>query len=267
MIRSAYYLVILTLALALVLPVSPAGAAEGRKFNYEEFDGINIFYIPKDTIFYRELLPAVFDMPDQPLVRALVNDYYKMAPNRAPYREVAVFLMVRYKGEPTWHCIAMPVTDDQARIGGIRNLGYPKVMADITFDRKPPIYSGVMKVDSKTLLEMTVDTKDHPVTSKEREWFDRLTGIQSLNILRGKLFDPMPPARGPKTSILGLSERYPDTFKVMTGKATLVTHPENAPTASDWRPKAFGIEIREIVLAYYSLNKHGFSFGQPKAVE
>ena len=43
-------------------------------------------------------------------------------------------------------------------------------------------------------------------------------------------------------------------------------HPEAAPKDNDWRPKAFGIEVKEIVLAYYFQNKYGFSFGQPKIV-
>jgi hypothetical protein len=267
---SAYLFFILTLVLAigLALHAPPAGAAESRGFMYEELDGITLYYIPQNTTLYRELLPSVFDMPDQPLVHVFVTDYYQMRPGTLPpYREVAVFLLCKYKGEPTWHCITMPVTDDRARLGGIRNLGYPKVMADITFSRNAPIYSGIMKVDGKTILEYTLDTKDHPVTTKEKEGFDRLTGIPSLNFLRGRLIDPVPAARGAKVSMLGWAQRNPDLFKVLTGKATLVTHPENAPTASDWRPKAFAIPVGEIVLAYYSQNKYGFSFGQIKPAE
>jgi len=268
--RSAYLFFILTLVLAigLVSPAPPASAADRQGPMYEEFDGVNLFYIPKDTTIYRELLPTVFDMPDQPLVHVFVTDYYQMRPGTLPpYREVAVFLLCKYKGEPTWHCLTMPVTDDRARVGGIRNLGYPKVMADITFSRNAPIYSGTMKADGKTILELTLDTKDHPVTTKEREWFDRLAGIPSLNFLQGKMIDPFPAARGSKMTMLGASEKYPETFKVLTGQATLVTHPENAPTASDWRPKAFAIPVGEIVLAYYSQNKYGFSFGPTKTVE
>jgi hypothetical protein len=268
--RSAYLFFILTLVLAigLVAPAPSASAEERQAPAYEEFDGVTLFYIPKDTTTYRELLPQVFDMPDEPLVQVVVYDYYKMAAwALEPYREVAVFLLGKYKGEETWHCITMPVTSDRARIGGIRNLGYPKVMADIAFNRNAPIYSGTMKVDGKTILELTLDTKDHPVTTKEREWFDRLAGIPSLTILQGKLIDSFPAARGSKITMLGASEKNPKWLKVLTGKATLVMHPEAAPTASDWRPKAFAIEMKEIVLAYYMQNKYGFSFGRPKTVE
>jgi len=268
--RSVYLSVIMTFMFVIgaVAPTLGADTTQRRGHMYEEFDGVNFFYIPKDTVIYRELLPEVFDMPDQPLVHVFLVDYYKMAPwALEPYREVAVFLLGKYKGEETWHCITMPVTSDRARIGGITRLGYPKVMADITFSRNEPIFSGVMKADGKTILEVTLDTKDHPVTDEEREWFDRLAGIPSLNFLRGKLVNPVPAGRGSKVTMLGLSERYPNLFKVLTGKVTLVTHPEAAPQASDWRPKAFAIDVGEVVLAYYSQNKYGFSFGRIQRVD
>jgi len=46
----------------------------------------------------------------------------------------------------------------------------------------------------------------------------------------------------------------------------LSTYSEAAPTDNDWRPKAFGIEVKEIVLAYYFQNKYGFSFGRVKEI-
>ncbi len=248
---------------------SPTGPVYGQSRGnmYEEFDGIMLFYTPKDIGAYRELLPKTFDLPDQSLVEIFDIDYYKMAPwSIEPYREVAVFLLAKYKGEEIWHCITMPVTTDRARIGGIRNLGYPKVLADITFDRKPPVYSGTLKANVKTILELSLDTKDRSVSDKEREWFRRLTGIPSLNFLNGKLVDPVPSARNAKTNMLELSERYPETFKVQVGQATLTGHPEAAPKDNDWRPKAFGLEIKEIVLAYYFQNKYGFSFGRVKEI-
>ena len=253
--------------LAILAVGSQGGPAWGQDFMYKEFDGIMLFYTPKDTAAYRELLPQVFDLPDQPLVEVFDIDYYKMAPwALEPYREVAVFLLAKYKGEEIWHCITMPVTSDRARIGGIRGLGYPKVMAEIIFDRKPPVFSGSLKANGKTILEVSLDTKDQSVTPKEKEWFKRLTGIPSLNFRNGKLLDPVPGARNARTNMLELSEKFPQTFTVQVGRATLTGHPEAAPRENDWRPKAFGIEVKEIVLAYYFQNKYGFSFGQPKIV-
>jgi hypothetical protein len=242
-------------------------SAYGQGNMYEEFDGVMLFYTPKDTTTYRALLPQVFDLPDQPLVEVFDIDYYKMAPKTLePYQEIAVFLLAKYKGEEIWHCITMPVTSERARIGGIRNLGYPKVLAEVNFIRQAPIFSGSLKANGKTILEVTLDTKDRSVTDKEREWFKRLTGIPSLNFRNGKLVDPVPAARQAKTNMLELSEKFPQTFKVQVGRATLTGHPEAAPNDNDWRPRAFGIEVKEVVLAYYFQNKYGFSFGRIKEI-
>ncbi len=255
------------LALAAVLAGGLAGPAYSQDFMYKEFDGIILFYTPKDTAAYRALLPEIFDLPQNPLVEVFFFDYYKMAPwALEPYREAAVFLLARYKGEETWHCITMPVTSEKARIGGIRNLGYPKVLAEVAFDRQEPLFSGSLKFNGKSIMEVTLDTGVQGIGHQEREWFKRLTGIPSLNIREGKLVDPLPGSRNSKFSMLDLAERYPEIFKVQVGRATLTGHPEAAPLDQDWRPKAFGIEIKEIVLAYYFQNKHGFSFGRPKVV-
>lgn len=58
----------------------------------------------------------------------------------------------------------------------------------------------------------------------------------------------------------------PGTFKVQVGRAALTAHPDTAPNDNDWRPEAFAIEVKEIVLAYYFQNKYGFSFGVPKVI-
>lgn len=256
----------LTIGLFILVLALSAGQAHGQGHMYEEFDGIMIYYIPNDTTAYRALLPKVFDLPDQPLVHVFDIDYYKMAPwFIEPYREIAVFLLAKYKGEEAWHCITMPVTSDRARIGGIKNLGYPKVMADIVFERRPPVYAGSLKSNGGTILELSLDTKGRMVTDKDREWFKRLTGIPALNFLKGKLIDPVP-SRKAKINMLELSERYPGVFKVQVGLATLKGYPKAAPKADDWRPPAFGIEAKEIVLAYYFQNKYGFSFGKIKQI-
>ncbi len=243
-----------------------AGAADRRGPMYEEFDGIMLFYTPKDTSTYRALLPQVFDLPDEPLVQAFVIDYYKMAPWAIkPYQEAAIFLLAKHKGEEVWHCITMPVTTDDARIGGIKYLGYPKVLAEVNFTREPPVFRGNLKAGGRTIFEVSLDTGGHRVTEAERQWFRRLAGIPPLNFLNGRLVKPRPGGRKDQT-MLDLSERMPGKFKVQVGRATLAGYPEAAPKADDWRPGAFGLEVKEIVLAYYFQNKYGFSFGRPEEV-
>jgi hypothetical protein len=232
---------------------------------YQEFDGVMLFYKPATIDTYRELLPKVFDMPDKPLVKAYIIDFYKMASwTIKPYLEVAFFLLAKYKGEAIWHCVTMPVTTDEARIGGIKYFGYPKVLADIMLDRKASVYSGSLIAEGRTIMEMKLDTGGHKITPQEEGWFDRLTGIGSLNILNGRVIDPMPGASSQRDSLYKIARMYPAMFTVKVGRAELITHPEAAPTDKDWRPSAFTIQPAEIVLAYYFQNKFGFSFGRPK---
>lgn len=267
--RSLGLVLLLTLAAAIGLTglLQPVKAADRSGNMYREFDGIMLFYKPADTVVYRELLPEVFDLPDEPLVEVFVIDYYKMAPwALEPYREAAVFLLAEYQGREAWHCVTMPVTSDRARIGGITRLGYPKVMAEVTLDRNDPVYTGTLKAGGQAIMEVRLDTKDRTPTERDQAWFQRLSGIRSLNILNGRLVDPMPRARESKITMLDLADRYPGMFKVQVGAASLTASPEAAPKAEDWRPKAFAIKVKEIVLAYYFQNKYGFSFGRTETV-
>jgi hypothetical protein len=160
----------------------------------------------------------------------------------------------------------MPVTTDEARIAGIRYLGYPKVLAEVNFTREQPVFRGSIKANGKTILEVALDTEHHPVTDGERQWFRRLVGIPLLNFLNGKLVKLRPGSRKDQLTMLDLSEKYPEVFQTKTGNARWAAHPEAAPKADYWQPEAFGMEAKEIVLAYYFQNKYGFNSGRPEEV-
>jgi hypothetical protein len=234
---------------------------------YEEFDGVLVFYEPQDTTLYRELLPDVFDIPDSPLVEVFVIDYYKMAPWAIkPYLEAAVFLLAKYNGQEAWHCITMPVTTDSARLGGILYFGYPKVMGDISFQRNTTNYTGTLNAGDNTVMNISLNTKNHTATQDEIKWFKRLTGIPSLNILRGEVVNPLPGTENQTQSLLELSEKYPDILEVKVGKPSLLFYPDAAREYNDWKDNSFRIKPKKIVLSYYFKNKYGFSFGKAKKV-
>lgn len=234
---------------------------------YEEFDGVLVFYEPQYTTLYRELLPDVFDMPDSPLVEVFVIDYYKMAPWAIkPYLEAAVFLLAKYNGQEVWHCITMPVTTDSARIGGILYFGYPKVMGDISFQRNTTNYTGTLNAGDNTVMNISLNTKGYATTQDEIRWFDRLTGIPSLNILRGEVVNPLPGTKNQTQNLLDLSEKYPDILEVKVGKPSLLFYPDAAIKYNDWKDNAFRIKPKNIVLSYYFKNKYGFSFGKAEKV-
>jgi hypothetical protein len=117
--RVLLFLVLFLLVFAGGCSSSLTQAQIEPRYTYHEFDGIVVFYKTQDLDAYKALLPAVFEMPAKPLVMAFVIDYYKMDKATQPYKEAAVYLLATYQGKPAWHCVTMPVTSDDARIGGI----------------------------------------------------------------------------------------------------------------------------------------------------
>jgi hypothetical protein len=233
-----------------------------RPFTYYEFDGVFVYYRTQDISTYRELLPKVFDMPDEPLVMAFVMDYYKMDRLTEPYQEVAVFLLAKYKQRMGWHCLTMPVTSDKARFGGVKYLGYPKIMGDIRFKREPSTYTGTLMLNNKTIMTIKFDPKkDNEVSASEEEWFDKLQGLTGFNLLNGEVYEP---EFGPKTNLLKLSRLYPDKLIVNTGAANLTQDSEAAGAYSAHLARVFSIKPAEIVLAYYLKSSLTQTFGAGK---
>ncbi len=232
-----------------------------QRYTYYEFDGIFVFYKTQDVTIYRELLPEVFEMPDEPLVMAYIMDFYKMDKATQPYLEAAVFLLAKYEGNPAWHCITMPVTSDEARIGGIYYLGYPKIIGDITLQRSPFTYIGTLNLKGKTIMTITHDTKGHSIASEEEHWFQKLKGIPILSILNGRIIRPMFGSQDRQNSLLGqyspleISRMFPEKFQIKVGKSTLFLDHKAAGEHSEKLASIFSIKPTHIVLAFYLDNK------------
>jgi hypothetical protein len=229
--------------------------SEPRYYTYHEFDGIVVFFKTRDVVAYRELLPKVFEMPDEPLIRAFVMDYYKMDKATPPYLEAAVYLLARYEGKPAWHCVTMPVTSDEARIGGIYYLGYPKIMGDVTLNRGRSTYTGQLKLHGKTVMSIALETKGHIVTREEKQWFEQLKAIPQLNILNGKIYQPRFGSGSGEKTLLEIAEMYPDRLQLKVGTSTISLDPIAAGEYSERLGRIFSIKPAETVLAYYLKNK------------
>ncbi len=230
------------------------------RYTYHEFDGIIVFYKTQDLAIYRELLPKVFEMPDEPLVWVFIIDYYKMDRATQPYREAAVYLLARYEGKPAWHCIAMPVTSDEARIGGIYYLGYPKIMGDVTLRRCCSRYKGQLKLNGKRIMTITLEAKGHAVTNEEKQWFQKLKAIPQLNLLDGKIYQPRFGSGSGDRTPLEIAEMYPDKFQLKVNKSAIFLDPIAAAGYSERLGRIFSIKPTEIVLAYYFKNKFVLRF-------
>jgi len=263
LIKAFFLLSIILICSLLFSLVTGCGSGQSAfrqveaRYTYHEFDAVNVFYKTNNTAAYRKLLPAVFDMPEEPLVWALVADYYKMDKATQSYLEAAIFLLAKYQGGRAWHCISMPVTSVEARLGGIYYLGYPKIMGDISLKREPSIVSGFLALNGRKVLTITCDIQNSTPSRAEEEWFRKLAGIKSLNILNGQVFEPR---FGENANLLETSRMFPDKLIVKTGRATITLDPEAAGRYSRRLAGAYGIMPAEIVLAYYLKNKFVLRF-------
>lgn len=93
---------------------------------FQEMVGLAAYYEPPSLEAYRHCLPAVFTMPDQPLIMVFVIAYRRVAPwPFSPYCESAILLKTEHRGGAGWFPLIMPVTSWIARQGG-HHLGFPK---------------------------------------------------------------------------------------------------------------------------------------------
>jgi acetoacetate decarboxylase len=230
-----------------------------RPFTYHEFDGMFVYYKTQDVRAYRELLPKEFDMPDEPFVMVFVMDYYKMDKATQPYLEAAVFLLVKHKNQTGWHCVTMPVTSDEARIGGIKYLGFPKIMGDVNFIREPSSYIGTFSLNNKNIITVKLSPhKNKEISPDEEGWLKKLLGLPNFNLLDGKVYSP---EFGFNINILRANRWFPDRVIIKTGTASISQYPDVAGNHSARLAKIFSIKPAEIVLAYYFKNTFTVSFG------
>lgn len=102
-----------------------------------EFRGVEmlsaVFRTDPDVV--RAILPKPLAAADEPLAQAFVARYPETNFGLT-YSEGALFLRALYKEEPGWYCLAMPVDNDMAMVGGREQFGYPKKIAEqITLKR------------------------------------------------------------------------------------------------------------------------------------
>src|SRR5712692_7531835 len=110
-------------------------------YSYEESDYIRAFFEPGDLAAYRQAILSPLVMPERPLVRVSVIDFYKMAYG-STYLESEISLMALHGHQPGWFLLTMPLTDGDACLGGRTRLGTPKVMRRVTLARGANRYVG-----------------------------------------------------------------------------------------------------------------------------
>jgi len=122
---------------------------------HPEFHGAEmlfVFWETKPDIVAR-LLPPPLEPTPFPLVSAFVA-YYPRTNFGVAYHEGALCLGAQFQGVPGNYCLAMPVTDDMAMAAGREAYGYPKKMAEITFEKRDSVLSGRISRHGATFFEI-----------------------------------------------------------------------------------------------------------------
>jgi len=113
------------------------------KETYDFYDAemLTVFWETKPEIVKR-LLPPPLKPGKRPLALAFVANY-PSTNFGVSYLESALFLRAEFNGEEGNYCLAMPVTNDIALILGREMFGYPKKIANISFNRREKSMKGV----------------------------------------------------------------------------------------------------------------------------
>ena len=236
---------------------SDAPDNDHTRYRYLENNGVFLYYETENTEIYREILPDVFDMPERTLVFAFINDFYEVDYGAAPYKENAIFILAEYQGIEVWHCIYMPVTDEQSMWAGIIGLGLPKTLGTIDFEKQPPLYTGMAIGEYGGEMRVTLDTANYQITAQIKNELIDLSLLPSLNIRNGKIIEMG--RTGEKGSILQVADARPDLVTVTYGLADVYTNTDTIPTSH-----ALDLIPSRIIGAYYMHNTIPFSLtGSP----
>ncbi|OGP63410.1 MAG: hypothetical protein A2170_06775 [Deltaproteobacteria bacterium RBG_13_53_10] len=159
-----------------------------------EQESIIAFYEVTNIDEYKKLIPSIFSMPERPICKVAVYDFYKME-SGPPYFESLIQILVKYKrpqsGEEilAWYFLTMSVTSEEALWG--RFAGYPKVQRKVAFERYVSKYVGISyDRDGKTpAFKLIFELKKAELTPDEKSFIDFVSPIPILTIMDGKVIN------------------------------------------------------------------------------
>ena len=156
---------------------------------YLEKESITAFFEVTHIDEYKKLIPSIFSMPERPVCRVEVVNFYKME-SQTPYVEAVVAILVKFKKPNTgeemlaWHFLALTVTSEEALWG--RFSGFPKVLRKVTLESDTNKYVGISYArDGNTpTLKLTLELKKGKPTQDEKRFLDFVSPIPVLTIDR-----------------------------------------------------------------------------------
>lgn len=208
-------------------------------FVYTESDHIRAYFEPTNLAAYRQAIGATFTMPERPLIRVSVLDFYGME-NGPAYRETEISVAVLHDGAPGWLILTMPVTDGDSCFGGRNFLGTPKVVRHITLERQADRYVGTSYARGGRAPELTLAVDVVEPGTAAREVLRTIASFSEIYILKGRVVK-YPGRRAP---VYDLERAAPAIWSVRLGRARMEVsgEPDNllqrlgvgAPLAAYW---------------------------------
>jgi acetoacetate decarboxylase len=186
---------------------TPKPVATQRPYSFLGTRRLMTATVPTNLELYRSLLPAKFDMPDQPLMVVAAAHYYDVTLPLVPYHEGYVLLRCKYQGTTGFYTYTMPVDDKTANDGG-RAIGFNKYVADkITLEEENGVWIGRVVYGGKTVMEITFTPKGSPTKDNSQD--------------NSVLFNLVPPGQGPQVFEINSSPSGDQTLVTTQGSATV----------------------------------------------
>jgi hypothetical protein len=168
---------------------------------------------------YQKLVPSIFSMPERPLCRVAVIDFYKME-SGPPFLEVRIQILVKYKKSKSekeilgWYYIEEPVTTEEALWGRFYG-GFPKFLRKITLEKYENKYVGTSYGrDGKTVaLRLILDIKKTGLTPDEEGFLDFISPMLAFTIEDGKVLE-WGTAGGGRYKVYELEKALPRVYQV-----------------------------------------------------
>jgi hypothetical protein len=193
---------------------------------YKEQDRICAYFEVNKIKEYRKLVPSIFRMPEKPLCRVMVIDFYEMAEG-PPYLESAIAILVKYRKAPAdewqlgWYTLLMRVTTIEALGGkpGVFPWGYPKVLRKVTLERFEKKYIGTSYAEDGKQEEfrLILDVTKMPLSDGEKKFLDSVSPLSNVNIKDGKILS----FAAWKTSTYNMEKTNPGRWKVKFGSCLI----------------------------------------------
>lgn len=117
---------------------------------------ITVIYETKPEIVER-LLPPPLEPFDSPLVRVYIANFPRTNFG-ITYKEGALFLICKYKGDIGVYTLSMPVDNDMAMVLGRDLFGYPKKAGNIHFEKKGKNIHGWVERNGIRFVEIKAKT-------------------------------------------------------------------------------------------------------------